>query len=395
MAFLVLVLMPSLVITWAIYWAYNTWSEDSVERAWQAGLLPEYQNLTRPSQMADRAIERRWADPKLYRWLCEVLAPPSTSFPASAQALALFEARGDNAPSADERRQRLHRRVSGDRQPSAIVDWSFLPPWVKKGFPITIHVPLASDVFSEQAGLNDSVWQKVVETADPKLADEKKKFVLRYLQALLDMTNTPLRRMYTLNGWIQWLTIFLTGALVITSFRRWLLVSKLAISASKAKATPIDTNPDGASPLRIHPRSSEIAMIFKPLRKPPPTPQAIQQARGELKQLAQSADTTVYGLLSTFAATIPALGFLGTVYGMGEALLRADGLFSAADKQRVIGLITQDLGSAFDTTLVALICSPIALVILASVRSAEQLMYLKWETVLELLAVQVGASHAN
>jgi biopolymer transport protein ExbB/TolQ len=74
---------------------------------------------------------------------------------------------------------------------------------------------------------------------------------------------------------------------------------------------------------------------------------------------------------------LPSLGFIGTVIGMGEALLQADSLFGSADRQRTIGLMTEQLGYAFDTTLVALLCGLLVSTALAVVRRNDQ-AFVSW-----------------
>ena len=52
---------------------------------------------------------------------------------------------------------------------------------------------------------------------------------------------------------------------------------------------------------------------------------------------------------------LPSLGFIGTVIGMSDALLKANTLFDSVDKTGAISDITNRLGFAFDTTLVGLV----------------------------------------
>ena len=72
--------------------------------------------------------------------------------------------------------------------------------------------------------------------------------------------------------------------------------------------------------------------------------------RTDVDRLRNGLDHGVYGTFGFMLGLLPSLGFIGTVLGMGNALLAADGLFSAADRQRTIGQITEELGFAFDTT---------------------------------------------
>jgi len=74
-------------------------------------------------------------------------------------------------------------------------------------------------------------------------------------------------------------------------------------------------------------------------------------------QLQQQVESEVYEPLGTLTACLPSLGFIGTVIGMGGALLKADRLFDSQERALAIGQMTEQLGFAFDTTLISLACS--------------------------------------
>jgi hypothetical protein len=61
------------------------------------------------------------------------------------------------------------------------------------------------------------------------------------------------------------------------------------------------------------------------------------------------------------AWAVPSIGFVGTVLGIGSAMLTADEIISAGSdshaQESAIQVVTGHLGTAFDTTLVALLCS--------------------------------------
>ena len=79
-------------------------------------------------------------------------------------------------------------------------------------------------------------------------------------------------------------------------------------------------------------------------------------------------------MITYFAWAIPSIGFLGTVLGMGIALGKAGGMLSDnQDKQKdVIDAVTADLGSAFDTTLVAIAVSLVLMLFIYWVRQEEE-----------------------
>jgi hypothetical protein len=73
--------------------------------------------------------------------------------------------------------------------------------------------------------------------------------------------------------------------------------------------------------------------------------------------LQESVENKIYYPYQFFLGIIPSLGFLGTVVGMGQALLKSDMLFTAQSNQQrqiAVNTITQELGYAFDTTFIAL-----------------------------------------
>lgn len=84
-----------------------------------------------------------------------------------------------------------------------------------------------------------------------------------------------------------------------------------------------------------------------------------------------------YSAIDYLIFAIPSLGFIGTVIGIGAALGSADSVVSAAEREeqvRAVSDVTSVLGSAFDTTLIALIASLVAVAILSWVRSGESEM---------------------
>lgn len=373
----------ALSLTWLGYAWFNRWASKEVEAAFATSVVEEFRDTTSAAEAADRAVERGWADRKLHGWLREVLRPPGNHFPACEQVVELFAAPGPQAPTPEERRQLLHRMVTGDRQPVGVANLlppDVIPAWARDGLPLSIHAPVGADVYYAQAALGRGIWLKSIEVAGPTLAEDKKQFVRHYVDSFIEVVKPSLRGMQRLNGGIQWLTILWTCILVVSGMRRGLMVIVLAGSALRAGA---EVRENGrCDPERIRPSSSEVAELVRRLNDSGPAGLRPAQAAEELRQKAAAADSGVYGLYINLLAAIPALGFIGTVYGIGEALLHADGLFSAADKAQALGRITEQLGFAFDTTLVALVCSTVAATSLALVRLAEQRVLDNWVAVL-------------
>ena len=97
--------------------------------------------------------------------------------------------------------------------------------------------------------------------------------------------------------------------------------------------------------------------------------------RTEIDRLSRDTTNEIYDMYWFIAGIMPSLGFIGTVVGMSSALMLANGLFVAADKQVAIGEMTTQLGLAFDTTFVALAFGLIASLPIAYVHSRERTFY--------------------
>ncbi len=97
------------------------------------------------------------------------------------------------------------------------------------------------------------------------------------------------------------------------------------------------------------------------------------QARGELDHAELE---TRYATLRYLVWLIPTLGFIGTVLGIGGGISGfAVALEGAADFQAVraeLPLVTGQLGTAFDTTLLALLLSVVVGLVMAQVRRVEE-----------------------
>jgi biopolymer transport protein ExbB/TolQ len=85
-------------------------------------------------------------------------------------------------------------------------------------------------------------------------------------------------------------------------------------------------------------------------------------------EVAHNQSEAGYSLINYLAWSIPSLGFVGTVLGIGSAL--ADFGISGASGPP-LDRITANLGSAFDTTLVALLLSLVLMYIIHTVQAME------------------------
>ena len=83
-----------------------------------------------------------------------------------------------------------------------------------------------------------------------------------------------------------------------------------------------------------------------------------------------------YLIPKLFVWAIPIFGFIGTVMGIGTAVAQFDSFLGKADEISVLkdGLVevTKGLGTAFDTTLLALLISLLAILPITLAERSEQ-----------------------
>lgn len=158
--------------------------------------------------------------------------------------------------------------------------------------------------------VTDENWRDSLEQED--YAQEKREFLEKLLDLMAANQAAPIHMISRLNGWIQVLTIYIGILVGILIFLRRRLILRLE-----------NDFPNGCK-TNVLPSNQKV-------------------------------DDCIYKPLSYMISTLPSLGFIGTVLGMGTALLHANELFTTSDKQAAIGKMTQELGFAFDTTLIALV----------------------------------------
>ncbi|CAA7617135.1 MotA/TolQ/ExbB proton channel family protein [Magnetospirillum sp. SS-4] len=69
---------------------------------------------------------------------------------------------------------------------------------------------------------------------------------------------------------------------------------------------------------------------------------------------------------------IPSLGFIGTVVGIAAALRKASGFDLSSTDINVLALLTEDLGVAFDTTMLALVLSMVLVLLMSLAQAREE-----------------------
>jgi len=343
----------ALVFTTVGYWLLNMYFLKRMEEAYATVQIKETQNAHHKNETVQRLIDAKWADPKIRDWLNDVIRAPSNEFPAAEQCLVLFS-KGENSADEKERKRALKQRLLGiPDQGTHCKTLLGLTLWME---PVNES---AESVYGNQLEMFDRRWQRLLEGVNQAQTPEKAFFSKRYVQALHSQMQEPIRAMKRYNGRLQWVTVFVAVFLLFASFQRWLAIASLnSVLATNAA-------PELIGQLKIwHPDLTEAIRGM-----------AKERLSNALQQALNMAEASFYSVATNLVALLPALGFVGTVLGLGDALLKADGLFSQPDKAPVISGITQDLGFAFDTTLVALICAPIAGLAVTIVRAAEHRFY--------------------
>ena len=92
-----------------------------------------------------------------------------------------------------------------------------------------------------------------------------------------------------------------------------------------------------------------------------PDPEGVADVLHSQAELDSSSVETSYSFVRVLIWAVPILGFIGTVLGIGEAVrMFSDSIGGAPDVESIkesLGEVTEGLGFAFDTTLIALIAS--------------------------------------
>ena len=194
--------------------------------------------------------------------------------------------------------------------------------------------------------------------------------------------------MFLDRGPTQYATMFLFFWAVSILFVKWrklcLQRKALALAAIPSQADFI-LNPDSTPPVleRIHTLVDSTSHFLLLNR--------IERALSNLKNIGQISDvsnilqtqaeydeeqvSSSYSLLNGFVWAIPVLGFIGTVLGLSVAIgsfsttLKAGGNMDAI--RGSLESVTQGLATAFETTLVALVCALILQLLITYLQGRE------------------------
>lgn len=263
-------------------------------------------------------------DDELEPWFREVLARGGGSHPdLILSALRTVSVKDDR--SATRQRETLKRLATGDPSVYALV--------------LRTRIPVSGEqLLAQTAG--DGWIERLHRQEDGPDPGKRQRLVAYLSNQLIDGLQAPIRFSRSINGVIQFLTVLVFCALSLVCWRRRLLLG----GEHAGGAESLIERAGGSS------RSERL---------------------DGLQHLSEDVRKGVYRPLHFLVGTMPSLGFIGTILGMSRALTMADQLLGASDKQVAISRMTEQLGYAFDTTLVALVLAIIGGFFLLSVESAE------------------------
>jgi biopolymer transport protein ExbB/TolQ len=325
------------------YGVVNTWLLRQLEHDYASRILPELDaDQTFEEQAVNRLLRRlelSASNPTLRNRLHEVLTL-GLRRPASAHFVTLVEQlAGQPGESAQQQRLRdlIHDEFTGSASGIRLLVLTVQPTTGEK------VVAAIEDIDRPAANI----------LQDPANA-EARRLLVRFGDVAAQELNPSLRALARYNGWVQWLTVLLAFAVITMAARRALAAYRRCSGQAASLA-----DPDWRSVQReLHDADSTEE-------------DPLDRRRSLAVHLQKQLDEGPYASLGFLLGLLPSLGFIGTVWGMGGALLQAEGLFTSADKQEVIHRITDQLGFAFDTTLVALAAGMISGTVVVAVRAWE------------------------
>lgn len=349
--------VQAMLLTLVSYGAINTWLLWSVERTYRGATL-EWLAEGPMEERLERVCEQAKAKRSLksHPLLQTVF---QNDAPASEQYASLIEAIASDPSTAAARQAQLRAWITGDIHGSRFLVLSAEPV---SGAELLLRIERG-----------DPAWKHKLDGQKEQAVDLRE-FLTGFGDLVIQEVRPSVRNLQRINGWIQWATIFATWLVLLAAAHRARLLMRL-----NAQGWFVPTPDSGvASGAAGDAAAQEIAGSDEGARGviPPLYDGAAQAAEFmENRHLPDLLDRQVYGPLSFLLGLLPSLGFIGTVYGMGDALLSADGLFQAQDKSVAISRITTHLGFAFDTTLVALLAGILASAVVVRLRVWENQLW--------------------
>jgi biopolymer transport protein ExbB/TolQ len=190
-------------------------------------------------------------------------------------------------------------------------------------------------------------------------------------------------------GWTPYACVLLTCWSVCILFTKWRLASKRArcvaassIPASVSLGTELGSQ-EAASTVWAVARQFGDDLLARRVQKlighfrTSRSPEAVAEALNVDSDAALGELEASYALVRVFLWTIPILGFIGTVTGIGAAVggfasFLSVGAQELDDIKTALTKVTANLAVAFDTTLVALLLSVVIMLVMSWVESKEK-----------------------
>lgn len=373
--------LQAFLLTLVSYTMINTWMLNRIDRVYRTAELDWLAKA--PS---DERVELVCEQVRAKRSLSSHTLLQSvfqTDIPASSQLLQLIEGIASDSDGVTARQTELQSAVTGDIRG---MRWLTLSAQ-----------PVSGSELISRIERQDTTWKHKL-ASQKELAGDLREFLVGFSDLVIQEVRPSLRSLQRINGGIQWLTVFVTWLVLLAVAHRVVLLASLnargwfvprttgarrgtipffaAMIQRRLKSPAKDSHrlsPTAATTdvLGDHETDEAVRGTIPPLYDG--ATQAVQFL--ENRHLPDLLDRQVYGPLSFLLGLLPSLGFIGTVYGMGDALLSADGLFQAADKGAAISRITTHLGFAFDTTLVALLAGIVASAVVVWLRVWENQLW--------------------
>lgn len=303
----------AVIVTLVVYLFFNAVLRVGLWYQASQGTLIQASGDTAKADLANRYIQMAESPKSLLPWVTDSITTTKQS--TSDLVVRLVQSVKGNSKDAPKMEKKLRQLIQGN------------PKWIIFLF---VSQPTGSEALAEITHGADGSSQLWMETLDnDALGKEKKQFLVQLLNLLISKQSGLIHTVNRLNGWIQILTVYLGILAICLMRRRWLLVNQV-----------------------------RTRMTVEPLV-------------GGMLPEQERAEACIYKPINYIISMLPSLGFIGTVLGMGQALLHANTLFSSSDKQAAIGEMTRQLGFAFDTTLVALVVAIILGTILTKLQTSE------------------------
>lgn len=198
-----------------------------------------------------------------------------------------------------------------------------------------------------------------------------------------------LRILFVERSWVQYVETFLAA------WTLGILILKVIHIRKQADALKVDALPDTISPeINIYniadfyehvihlPRKIHNSFMFKRIRKGLEYFYVRENNAEVAGMMSTQSDIDAnaiagsYALPKVFLWAIPIMGFIGTVLGIGQAIGRfAIALQTAGDEEAMMGGLKDvlaGLGTAFDTTFLALVLSILLMIPAASLQAKEE-----------------------